>query len=191
MPKSEQKQTAHGNTGENGSVDKIRDLLFGSQMQDYEKRFNHLEEMLTAQITNLQNETRKWFDSLESFVKKELDSLSDRLSNEKTDRIAAVKELSQELKKTAETIQNKIDDVSEKTAANDKEVRRQILDQSKMLRGEALDNKKEISDALHKAEHQLREDKVDRTAFANMLSEMALRIKEEFVLPDVKNMKDE
>ena len=31
-----------------GNVDKIRDILFGSQMRDYDRRFSTLEERLSA-----------------------------------------------------------------------------------------------------------------------------------------------
>ena len=34
-----------------GSVDKIRDILFGAQMRDYDRRFTRLEERLLKEAT--------------------------------------------------------------------------------------------------------------------------------------------
>ena len=38
------------------SVDKIRDILFGSQMRDYDKRFTRLEERLSQDAITLREE---------------------------------------------------------------------------------------------------------------------------------------
>ena len=64
---------------ESGSVDKIRDILFGSQMRDYDKRFARLEERLLKESAELREETRRRFDSLESYIRVEFGSLSDRI----------------------------------------------------------------------------------------------------------------
>ena len=45
-----------------GNVDKIRDILFGSQMRDYETRFARLEETLAKEISDMLEkiEVRHW-----------------------------------------------------------------------------------------------------------------------------------
>lgn len=65
-----------------GNVDKIRDILFGSQMKDYETRFNRLEETLLSQTSDLRESTRKRLDALENYLRKELESLQSRLKAE-------------------------------------------------------------------------------------------------------------
>jgi hypothetical protein len=40
---TEDKNIANGEIREGANVDKIRDILFGSQMRDYEKRFARLD----------------------------------------------------------------------------------------------------------------------------------------------------
>ena len=44
-----------------GNVDKIRDILFGSQMRDYETRFARLEETLSKEASELRESTRRRF----------------------------------------------------------------------------------------------------------------------------------
>src|SRR5215210_3122558 len=64
---------------ESGNIDKIRQILFGGQMRDYEKRFSRLEERLLKESADLRDETKKRFDALEAFVRSEFEALSERL----------------------------------------------------------------------------------------------------------------
>lgn len=45
-----------GAAGEGERVDQIRDILFGAQRQEYERRFSRLEELLVKNISDLSNE---------------------------------------------------------------------------------------------------------------------------------------
>jgi hypothetical protein len=65
---SEEKVPVNGEIREGANVDKIRDILFGSQMRDYDKRFGRLEERLAKAADALREDLKKRFDSLESFV---------------------------------------------------------------------------------------------------------------------------
>ncbi len=50
------------------NLDKVRDILFGSQMRDNERRFGRLEERLAKEAGDLRDETRKRLDSLEVYA---------------------------------------------------------------------------------------------------------------------------
>jgi hypothetical protein len=92
----EEKNTANGELREGANVDKIRDILFGSNMREYEKRFARLEERLTKSSDALRDDLKKRFDTLESYVREEIESLGQRLKNEKSERTEALKELTRE-----------------------------------------------------------------------------------------------
>src|SRR6202453_5406821 len=59
---------------EGANVDKIRDILFGSQMRDYEKRFVRLEDTVTKAIDTLREDMTKRLDTLSNYIKEETDS---------------------------------------------------------------------------------------------------------------------
>src|SRR6188508_56549 len=44
---------------ESGKVDRIRDILFGSQMRDYDSRFQRLEERLTRDAADTRADIQK------------------------------------------------------------------------------------------------------------------------------------
>ena len=83
------------------NVDKIRDILFGSQMRDYDKKFTRFEERLLKETLELREEIKRRFASLETYVKNEVDALSGRQKAEKTERLESLKELAKELQESA------------------------------------------------------------------------------------------
>ena len=90
-----------------GNIDKVRDLLFGGQMRDYDRRFTRFEERLVQESTELKEDVRKRLLALEQFVKQETASLADRIKAENSDRVAAAKELGREVRDNAKATEKK------------------------------------------------------------------------------------
>lgn len=187
-----------------GNIEKVRDILFGAQMKDYEKRFVRMEERMTREVSNLREETRKRFDAIESYAKKEIESLSDRLTveqneraesvkreaelmgsrlkSEQAERGEAIKELTGELKETGRILEKKIAQLDELLGKTSRELRQQILDQSKEL-SEVIRVKYEDSTAaLERAARELRLDKLDRAKLSELLMGMALHLTDDAAL---------
>src|SRR5271165_3649773 len=76
------------------SVDKIRDILFGSQIKNYEARFVRLEETLSRETSEIKDTLRRRLDSLEAFFKSETQSLGTRLKAERDEREETLNSLS-------------------------------------------------------------------------------------------------
>src|SRR5207253_3001132 len=87
-----------------GSLEKVREILFGSQARDYEKRFTRLEERLIKESVDLKDEMRSRMESLETYIKKEIDALSDKLKSEHNDRKETNSEFSRDLKDLTKTV---------------------------------------------------------------------------------------
>lgn len=171
---------------EAANVDKIRDIIFGSQMRDYEKRFTRLDERLTADALALREDTKKRFDTLEAFVQKEIDALNQRLKTEKSERTEALKELAREFRETSKTIDKRLSQIDDQIAKEAATLRAQILEQSKQLSAEIEAKHRAVSMALDREAQALRTDKADREALADLFAEMALRLKDELKLPGGK-----
>src|SRR5260370_30369850 len=73
-------------------VDKIRDLVFGNQMQDYDRRFSELEQRSLQRFQEIESETTRSLSTFESSTKKHLDSLASQFREEKDQRTEADKE---------------------------------------------------------------------------------------------------
>ena len=181
---SEEKENINGEQREGANVDKIRDILFGSQMRDYEKRFARLEERFAKASEAMREDFNKRFDALESFVGQELESLNQRLKTEKTERSEGLMELSRETRDSSKSLEKKSSQLDERLSEAQGELRARILEQSKSLGGEIHRTKQEMESALEKESAVLRNEKTDRAMLADLFAELSLRLKDELHLPE-------
>ncbi len=168
---------------EGANVDKIRDILFGSQMRDYEKRFARLEENINKALDVLRDDLTKRIETLSSFVQKEVESLGQRIKTEKAERGEGAKELAQELKDASKALEKKIAGLDEQLSDSQSELRAKILEHAKNFAGEVERLRREADAALDREVQGLRHDKTDRAALADLFAELSLRLKDNFNLP--------
>lgn len=166
-----------------GSVDKIREILFGIQMRDYEKRFVRLEERLLKEASDLRDETKQRFDALESYIKHELGALGERVVSEQNARTDSLEQLSRGVKDTFQAVDKRTSQMDEQTAKGQRELREQLLDQSKTLSDDIRQKHGEIMAALEREAAELRNDKTDRAALAALFTEVAMRLNNDFKIP--------
>jgi hypothetical protein len=57
--KAEKQKNAAAEMQEDGNIDKIRDILFGSQSRDFERRFTRMEDRMIKEISDMRDDTRK------------------------------------------------------------------------------------------------------------------------------------
>jgi DNA anti-recombination protein RmuC len=165
------------------SLDQIRDILFGAVVRDTDKKLARLEERLLKEQEDLKEDARHRFESLEVFVKKEMESLAERLQAGHNTRDEALRVLTQELKDVVSGFEKRTTQLDEQTAKAQRELRQQILDQSKTLRDEYRGQYRQLSEAVSRARHDLRVEKTDRAALAALLSELAMRLRHDLALP--------
>jgi hypothetical protein len=177
------KTDATPSLAEASNIDKIRDILFGVQMRDYEKRFTRLEERLLKESQDLRDETRRRFDSLEAFVKSEFAAVTDRLQSEQRTRDESVQSLSRDLQETGKALERKLTQFDDQTTRTQRDLRQQILDQSKSLSDEIRQKYEELSALLEREVAELGNAKTDRASLASLFSELSLRLNNEFKIP--------
>lgn len=177
--KPEKQKNSAVDVPEDGNIDKIRDILFGSQSRDFERRFSRMEERMTKEVSDLRDETRRKLDALEEFIKGEVKSLTDRLGSEQNSRADAVKELAGELKDLSHGFDKKVSAINEQAAKSESDLRQQLLTQSKNLTDEILQRHNELLASLQRESTEIRDDKADRSALAELFAEMAMRLTNE------------
>jgi DNA repair exonuclease SbcCD ATPase subunit len=165
------------------NIDKIRDILFGVQVRDFERRFSKLEERFNNEINDAREETARKLNELEEFINREISSLMEKISVEEQSRQHDVKKLTDELNDTSHDFEKKISKMGDQTAKNESDIRQKILDQSKSLTDEMKKRQEEMLTKLEREANQLSEDKADRTVMAEIFTEMAMRLTGDFKLP--------
>jgi hypothetical protein len=161
---------------EGGNLDKIRDILFGAQSRDLEKRITRLEERLAKDTADLRDDVKRRFDALELYARNEFEALAGRLKTEQGERTNAVDGATRALGETAKSLERQIAQLDEQTVKGQRDLREQILEQSKTLAEDIRRTSESLSAALERAVDALGHDKADRSAVAGLLSEMAMRL---------------
>lgn len=181
-------QAAGGELAGAGSLDKVREILFGSQAREYDKRLAGLELRIAKEAADLRADLKRRFDSLETYIKGEIESLTGRLKSEQNERQQTIAGLSNELKELLRNADRRTSELDESVSKSNREFRQQLLDQSKALGDEIRQKHDELQAALEREAGTLRDDKTDRAALAAMFTELALRLRNEFKLPGVENL---
>jgi len=174
--------TAQGAAGEPaaGNIDKIRDILFGSNMRDYEQRFSRLEEALKKESLDLRETTRRHLEALEGFVHKELAALDARLNTERDERSDGHSRLAADLSSASTSILKKIGEIENHEAQAKREIRSDLLQQSKELSDAIRSKGEELIALIERRAQELQHAKTDRAALAGLFNEVALRLTDQF-----------
>jgi uncharacterized protein YydD (DUF2326 family) len=176
--------TSHNGDAESGaSVDKIRDILFGSQIKNYEARFARLEETFARENGQMKEMMSRRFESLEGFVKKETEALASRIKAEREERADIVRDQAKELKAATEALTKKIVELDNKTAEAQSGLRQDLLAETRKLLEEIRRRTDDITALLEKRANELRTDKADRSLMAALLADMAMQLSGE---PEIK-----
>lgn len=175
---------AEGNGAEQGaaSVDKIRDILFGSQIKNYEARFARLEDTLARETTELKETMQRRFESVEGFFRKEAEALAGRLKAEREERNEALKGIARDLKGASDSLAKKILELENKTAEEQSSLRQELMQESRKLLEEIRHKSDSLAALVERRANELRDQKVDRAALASLLTEMALQLSEDAVV---------
>ncbi|HMD49842.1 MAG TPA: hypothetical protein VKG79_12115 [Bryobacteraceae bacterium] len=168
-----------------GNIDKIREIIFGSNMRDYDTRFARLEEALRKESLDMREAMRQRLETLESFVHKELAALDARLNTERDERSESHSRLANELSSASASIFKKIGDFESQEAQAKREIRNDMLQQSKELTEALRAKSEELVALLERRAHDLQHSKTDRTALAGMFNELALRLTDQFKVTGV------
>jgi DNA anti-recombination protein RmuC len=170
------------------SIDKVRDILFGVQMRDYDKRFTRLEEKLAKETGDLKEDVKKRLAALEQFMRQEFEALGDRLSSEHAGREEAVKVIGQTHRDAVAAFEKKTASIDDQLSKAQRELRQQLLDAQKELTDEMLQRHQDIVSMLTRDSSELRDEKADRAALASLFTEMAMRLNNQFRLPTTEGV---
>ena len=159
---------------EDESIGKIRDILFGNNISEIDKRFSNVEHELQEMLTALRDDIQKKLHSFDDYFKSEISSVIDLLKKEQTLRATADEKLNKEIEK----INASIETTNEELKTNIRDVRAKMMDHYKENSESITTLDKELKKLITKEVNQLTDSKVDRKALAVMLSDIALQLSE-------------
>ncbi len=173
-----------------GNVDRIREILFGTQMREYGERFQHIEERLSRETETLKAEVRRRLDSLEAYARQEAEASADRLKTERSERTASVDRVSRDAADSLRTLEKRVTQLDEQISKDLRELRQSVIDRQQRLLDELTHSAKAVEELHNRRLEDLRASAVDRLTFSNLLTELSLRIRGELCLPGVEDSRD-
>ena len=159
-----------------GNVDKIRDILFGSQMRDYDRRFADTEQRLQGESASLREELGRRMLATEQFLRAELESLSANLRAEERDRLQGVREAMEAVAQASRDSSDRLAALADQTAQQQRELRALLLEAQRSLGDEVARRHGEVTEAFRRETLELRSAKADRVGLAAMFAEFAQRL---------------
>jgi hypothetical protein len=159
--------------GADVGADKIRSLLFGNQLQDYDRRFCEMEERFLERFKDLESETTRSLSTFESNTKKHLDSLASQFREENDQRAAADKENERDRREQGQVKEKRIRQLSEQASQLDREIAARVTWETQALHDDIKQKSADLRSAIEKMFAELSNVKTDRNLLAGLFIEIA------------------
>lgn len=161
---------------ESGNLEKVRDILFGQQSREIERRLSHSEERLRGDLEGMEREGSERVAVLEGFFKQELQALKERLTSESSERLESAERMARQAETDRADAERKLKAQTEASQASLAELREALLEQGKRFGAELKLLRDNTQSALEREVGALRRDKLDRHTLARSLADLALVI---------------
>ena len=158
------------------NLDKIRDILFGAQLRDHDRRFAQLEQYLVSESAALRQDLQRRFDVIAGDMKKEFEGLVNRLTRENEARNGSVIQLTQEINQLVSSLGEKTQQLEQRTSNAQRELEQQIRSRSAELATDFQAKYTELGHTLNRAVDHLQAAKTDRASLAAILMEVSQRL---------------
>lgn len=168
-----------------GNVDQIREILFGGQMREFDRRFNRLEEKLQRERDQLHEELVTRFEQMQQQLHDAAEDADAALRKEREERVSGYDDLVSQLDVLEKDLSNRLGKLGEQSEAEAKAIRLRLQEQVQSLNDTLRQQRDELTSSMDKENQLLHADKVSRESLSDMLQEVSLRLKAGFNLDGI------
>ncbi|MDY7002692.1 MAG: hypothetical protein SWX82_01605 [Cyanobacteriota bacterium] len=176
-----------------GNIDKIRDIIFGSKLREYESRFEKLESELSLAKQETKNQIEQVKSAFSTELQATVDSIEKKIRNINLN-IQNTQEDVVETKQQIERVNRKI--TTTKEALNEiidnqtTSLREDLSQTREKLQNEVSYLKTQVFEELEKRFSLLKEVKVSRDDLAEIMFEVGMRMKKTEFVSELKEAAD-
>jgi hypothetical protein len=164
-------------------IDQLRDVIFGGQIREYERRFARMEERLAKELADVREEVRDRCTALERYVRDEVESITVEVRANQQSATADAQRLSQFVVDSAKAAEDRITTLSDLVPKQHRELRAQLLEQTKTITNDVQRRHAHVQALVARDAAELRDGKADRAALSALFMEVALRLRGDSVVP--------
>jgi len=174
--------------GDAAGVEKIRELLFGNQMSDYDRRFGALEDRFQQTIRDVESEAARNLAGMESTIKKQLESCVNQLREEKDLRTEADKDLERDLREHSQSLDKRLGQLSDQLAKLERDFTERLSHETQSLREEIKRRNDDTRNTIERMFTELSSVKTDRNLLAGLFVEIAKCLNQDIAPKRIANM---
>jgi len=145
-------------------------------MRAVDSRLQGLEERLREEHEALRTDFARQVESLDAFIRSEVNTVTERLATESRKRAEDLKSLAAEIKEAIRALERRHVKLEEAATMADAALRDQLLAQSTTAANELAKLGERLGAELKRSHTELASAKTDRTALASLLTDMAERL---------------
>lgn len=133
-----------------GTLDQVREILFGAHYRDLARRLARTDAHVAAQAEELRSEMRRRLEALEQHVNKEAEALSTSLESQRTDQLEAIGTGMREAREAIGLLEQRVKKLEDVTARAQRDFRQQLLDQAKSFIDEVRRMRNELGASMER-----------------------------------------
>ncbi|MDX2194357.1 MAG: hypothetical protein NW201_13460 [Gemmatimonadales bacterium] len=158
------------------SLDKVRDILFGSQMRSVDARLKSVEDRFQRDLAQLRADAGRQLADTEAQLRQQLRELGDRLAAESAERTRRMDAVHAELTAALRDLERRHVALEQKGDLADAELRDQLLQGFTALQGELAQARERLARDLENSNRWLDAKKADLGALATLFGDVTSRL---------------
>lgn len=176
---SEKSEKLHAAEAGDQNVDKIREILFGAHIRDYDTRFSQLEQRLVAENEKMGQFLEKRLTGIATATQRELAGLAEQIEDQKKKLAVLQNESRNELESANHQIGERLNDLDDVLDKETKALRNDLSEQYNSLIELVKKTRASLDDAVMRETSQLQQGKVGRDDLSAMLADLVARLQQD------------
>jgi hypothetical protein len=157
-------------------LERIREILYGSERRDSEKRLVDLEQRMEEHATRMDLEIQSRMEAFENQIKQEVRTLGSEISSEQRRRADALEATGRDLTAAMDKLEQKMSSLVNRTAEIERAIHEQLSAEVKSLTEQIRAGQADVNETIQRTVQDLREETVDWVGFADSLRNMAKQV---------------
>lgn len=174
-----------------GNIDQIRDIIFGSQLRDYNNRFEKIESDLSLLQEDMETRIEQLKTVLTTEIKTSVDHLDKKIKTLSLNSQEESTDLRQQLDRVNRKFSSSIEAVDEALDHQTNSLRDELGETRDKLQDEVRSLKNHIFEELDRRFSLLMDEKTSRDDLAEILFELGMRLKGTEFVPAIKQAADQ
>ncbi|SKB15222.1 conserved hypothetical protein [Planktothrix sp. PCC 11201] len=174
-----------------GNIDQIRDIIFGSQLRDYNTRFDKIESDLALLQEDAQDRVEQLKTILTAEIKSVVENLDKKIKTLSSNSQEELTDLRQQADRLNRKFSSSIEALDEALDSQTNSLREELGQTRDQLQDEVRSLKNQVLEELERRFTLLTEAKVSRDDMAEVLFEVGMRLKGTEFVPAIKQAAEE